>query len=238
MKHFPRARLPVPQHQQKIPLPGRPEIDIPSGNRQSLKVHSKNLTALTALALFCSGVVLAPAQSRIKTVPGVRVQQTTPPTPPTQRTDTDRNADTPKDVKFGKVYQYVNDPAFEQPSLNLAQEFERRYFNFGAVTSEQYRQKTGHYFTFFWKPIKPLGPGRVVWEYLQENDKNKVHIWELPFARASGWQHTRFAVTGRDYAPHGKNPAASADGGGRVIAWRLRIYEADKLAGETTSFVW
>ena len=144
-----------------------------------------------------------------------------------------------QNVKFGKVYEYINDPAHQQNSRSVAHQLEHLYFNYGAVTSEQTKDKLGHYFTFFWKPRRPLKEGLIVWEYLQEFDGNKLRSIEIPFTQAAGWQRTRFSVSGRSYAPEALSANATAPkSGGRVIAWRLRIYEGEKLAGETTSFVW
>ncbi len=182
-------------------------------------------------------VITAEAQTQrpVKTVPGVHLQKLAK---PSHLSHTPPVSNEPTIIHFGKVYEYVNDESHTQRTADAAAQLEQRYFNFGAVTRQQKKQKKGHYFTFFWKPRRPLTEGKVVWEYLQEHEANTVFTQEQPFARAHGWQASRFAVVGDQYNPRNKCLEPDCKLGGRVIAWRLRIYENNTLVGETTSFVW
>lgn len=134
-------------------------------------------------------------------------------------------------IRFGKVYDFVHTGNVPQNLRDDALRFEPSYYDFGAVTKRQQKAVRGHYFTFNWRAPRALRAGRITWEYFTELASGRRPASKSAEFRIKtslpAWQRTRFSVTGDEFSEFGK-----------VMAWRLRIYEADKLLGEMTSFAW
>ena len=99
---------------------------------------------------------------------------------------------------------------------------------YGAVSMEERRERLGLYYTVRWNG--PAGreqdPVKIVFDYRQAATGAKILTMtqEQPgTARGS----VEFAVTGKAYRE-----------GGRVLAWRMRLYRGGDLVDTKYSYLW
>jgi hypothetical protein len=84
------------------------------------------------------------------------------------------------------------------------------------------RKKQGQYYTVRWSRPPRRAPVEVVFEYRQARDPILRQLRTTTDAR-----RTQFAVTGDLY-----------ESGGPVMAWRVQLYQGEKLIGERQSAMW
>lgn len=96
----------------------------------------------------------------------------------------------------------------------------------GAVTSEQFRERFGYYFTVFWAAPQG-GVDQLRLEYLQGKTGATVHTQVLNVAGLSGRSTSEFRVTGPDYLA-----------GGPVTAWKVTLLSGGNPVSESQSFLW
>lgn len=131
--------------------------------------------------------------------------------------------------EIGKVTEYVNDPDYtrtantEDDSLR----FEKKYHEYGAVTSEQRKAKQGHYFYVKWLARQPAKDMKVRFEYRQQSTKAKVYALELDYPDGKGWKRSVFSVVGDAYEKQGL-----------VTCWRVLLMQAGQVVAEKRSFIW
>jgi hypothetical protein len=141
------------------------------------------------------------------------------------KTTPDQNAQSAKGKGGGKL-------SGTQPSskTTTAQDasirFERQYRLFGAVTRLDQRERTGNYFDFFWKALRPADLTMRL-EYKQEKLHAHIQAQEIFYPQARGMHKTEFKVVGDDYFDDG-----------RVIAWRCSLIENGRIVAETHSYLW
>lgn len=99
---------------------------------------------------------------------------------------------------------------------------------YGAVSMEERRERLGLYYTVRWNG--PVGyetqPVKIVFDYRQAATGAKILTMtreEPGTARGS----VEFAVTGEAYRK-----------GGRVLAWRMRLYRGGELVDTEYSYLW
>jgi hypothetical protein len=124
-------------------------------------------------------------------------------------------------VRIVKIFEVLNDPKQYKTGGNPALEFERKYWNYGAVTQEQQMEKQGHVFLFIWKTRGPRADLLARFEYRQVGSRDQVSVQELRYPGAHGTVRSTFFVTGRAYQSYG--PVSSwrfsiLDGGGRILS--------------------
>jgi hypothetical protein len=105
--------------------------------------------------------------------------------------------------------------------------FEQRRHLHGAVTTEDYATKFGHYFTIFWKTSAKGSPVTVKLEYLQAKTGPTVHVKETEVASPKSRNTTEITVVGEDYAKNGP-----------VLAWKATLVSGGQVLGEYKSFQW
>jgi hypothetical protein len=105
--------------------------------------------------------------------------------------------------------------------------FERRYLTWGAINSDDYREREGKYFTIFWKTKDP-GAATVRFEYLQGKTGKTVHVKEVTADKVQrGTNKADFRVTGAEF--HDK---------GDVLAWKASILRNGVVVADRKSFLW
>lgn len=98
----------------------------------------------------------------------------------------------------------------------------------GAVSTEEQRDRLGHYYTIRWRG--PEGreemPVRIVFAYRQAATGSEIHRVEVERpAKRRGAVEIR--ITGSNYLE-----------GGRVLAWQLSYYRGDDLIATRQSYLW
>lgn len=111
----------------------------------------------------------------------------------------------------------------EDPTIR----FERRYLTWGAISSEEYLEREGKYYTIFWK-MKDSEPVTVRFEYLQAKTGRTVHVQEAAIDRGKrGGNIVDFRVTGKVFHE-----------GGDVLAWKASIVRNGAVLTDRKSFLW
>ncbi|MFK7909819.1 MAG: hypothetical protein AB8F34_04370 [Akkermansiaceae bacterium] len=103
---------------------------------------------------------------------------------------------------------------------------EQMYRLKGAVTLEEQQERLGDYYTVTWRALGAQPTG-VVMDFNQASTGADVHRMhsDLPAGAASG--KVEFKVSGDDY-----------NIGGRVLAWRIRLMQDNKILAEKRSYLW
>ena len=98
----------------------------------------------------------------------------------------------------------------------------------GAVSAEEHRDRLGQYFTVRWNG--PVGresePVRLVFDYRQAATASRVLTLEHDLAGTAKGT-AEFHVAGEAYQK-----------GGRVLAWRLRLFRGGELVETRRSYMW
>ncbi len=105
---------------------------------------------------------------------------------------------------------------------------EQMYRLRGAVTLEERQERLGQYYTVTWKNNQAsMGPMKIIMDYQQAatGSKNLRMSRDLPSDQTSG--QVEFKVTGEAYRR-----------GGRILAWRIRMIQGDKIISEKRSYLW
>ncbi|MEX2581128.1 MAG: hypothetical protein WD342_18865 [Verrucomicrobiales bacterium] len=105
-------------------------------------------------------------------------------------------------------------------------EFESRRFLYGAVDSEDHKERWGNYFSIFWKS-ETKAPATVRLEYRQGGTGPAIHRKETFVPEPGRRNVTKFEVTGDEYRKKGK-----------VTQWKASIVENDEVVAEYKSFLW
>lgn len=131
--------------------------------------------------------------------------------------------------EIGKVTEYVHDTEYTR-SDNIEDEslrFEKKYHEYGAVTSAQRKAKRGHYFYVKWLARQPAKDITVRFEYRQQATKAKVYSLEVDYPETRGWKRSVFSVVGAAYEKQGL-----------VTCWRVLLMQAGQVIAEKRSFIW
>lgn len=108
--------------------------------------------------------------------------------------------------------------------LMIRSEMQKRLH--GAISQQEQEDRKGQYYSVRWRASPTGGPVRVEFAYRQALTGSEIkrlqHI--LPAGRTG---LVEFSVTGESYRV-----------GGRVLAWRMRLFQGDNLLSEKQSFLW
>ena len=128
--------------------------------------------------------------------------------------------------QFRKTKTLLNDRQLEKPTLDPMIAFERQRVNFGAISDFDREQRSGHYFTFFWR-VKRAADVTIRLEYRQQNLGAYVLARELFYKNVKGSVQSDFTVIGDDYRHDGK-----------ITGWRALLIENGKIVALNQSFLW
>lgn len=130
--------------------------------------------------------------------------------------------------QFRKTKTYRYDPLLQKTlvSQDNMLEFERQRVTFGAVTANDRRERTGQYFTFFWRANRAADL-TVRFEFRQANLGAYVQAREYTYAAAKGSFKSAFNIVGDDYSEDGA-----------VTAWRAVLIENGRIVALNQSFLW
>lgn len=113
--------------------------------------------------------------------------------------------------------------ATEDPMIS----FEKTRLLYGAVDSDDLKERYGNYFTVFWKTDQPGVPATIRLEYRQANTGPKIFRQEMEVASPKRKNATHLKVTGDDYETNGV-----------VTQWKASIVQRGEVVTEYRSFLW
>lgn len=105
--------------------------------------------------------------------------------------------------------------------------FEYRHRLHGAISNEEFTNRTGNYYTTFFSVADRSQPVTVRFEYRQTNTGSKVRTQEQIVEAPKGSNVTEFRVTGSDFLE-----------GGSVIGWRVSLVRGKEILATRKSYLW
>ena len=105
--------------------------------------------------------------------------------------------------------------------------FNERYYRHGAVDNTQLLEKTGHYYSVFWKTKDRSADVKIRLDYRHRDSGPKVYSSEVNIDKIRRRNVTKFEVTGEEYQTLGP-----------VTAWKISLIINGEVSGETESFLW
>ena len=129
--------------------------------------------------------------------------------------------------QFRKIQQNTYDNTKPtEVTISEAANFERARAYWGAMTTEEYAQRNGNYYNFFWNAKNPSDV-TVRFEYRQAGLSNLVLAKERTYPGVRGSRKSSFEVTGDEFLESG-----------RVTAWRVLLIVDNKIVALRQSYMW
>ena len=97
---------------------------------------------------------------------------------------------------------------------------------YGAISAKEREARRGQHYTIRWRDLSGESPVKVVMEYRQASTGSRVKRLQQTFP-ASRTGKTEFKITGPAYLKKG-----------RVIAWRISLYEGEEKVAMKRSYLW
>jgi hypothetical protein len=129
-------------------------------------------------------------------------------------------------VKITKIHAVENN-ASNKSSDNTALDFEKKYWNHGAILQSEKDAREGQIYVVSWKNSGTPDNLKARFEYRQVKTKDRVNSQVVDFPGASGTKRAIFQVVGQDFAKNGP-----------VYSWRLSILRGDQVVAMERSFIW
>lgn len=129
-------------------------------------------------------------------------------------------------IKVTKIHEFRNDEQY-QDGGNKALEFERLYWNHGAILADEIEARRGHYFVITWVNKGPAANFTTRFEYRQQKSKDVVRVLTMEHKNIKGSARSTFGVLGDAYRTNGP-----------VVSWRFTVLQGDKIVGQEKSFIW
>lgn len=96
----------------------------------------------------------------------------------------------------------------------------------GAVTAEERNLRKGNYYHIRWHGLSGTKPVRLVFEYRQVRTGAQVKTIEKVIPASQSGDRQIF-INGEKYRDNG-----------RVLAWRVKLYDGKDLVGRKQSYLW
>lgn len=133
----------------------------------------------------------------------------------------------PGPVAITKVNPYHLNNAARVSTSDSMVRFEKSRLLYGAVDSDDLREKFGNYYTVFWKTDQPGVPATIQLQYRQARTGPKVLTKEIVVSSPKRKNTTPFEVVGSDYETNGP-----------VTQWKAAIVQNGTIVTEYRSFLW
>ena len=130
-------------------------------------------------------------------------------------------------AKITKVKYFHLNPEVPLNTQERALQMERDYHLYGAVTRAERQQRSGHYYSVFWKADDRETPLLLRFEYRQAKAGLKTMRLEIPVDRIRRSNVTRFEITGDAYLELGP-----------VTAWKVSLVRGNEELVAQESFLW
>ncbi|NOX99176.1 MAG: hypothetical protein GXP30_05515 [Verrucomicrobia bacterium] len=126
-----------------------------------------------------------------------------------------------------KVKYFHLDPVNRVRTFDRMISFDQGYHRYGAVDNQQLQEKTGHYYSVFWKTEDRTANVKLRMDYRHQSTGPKEYSFEIDVDKIRRRNVTKFAVVGEDYLTLGP-----------VTAWKITLMVNGEIAGENKSFLW
>ena len=193
----------------------------------------RKILSLAYLAILVSGVS---AQEDKKEVPDFRPAQVAPttnvvaPSASTARPPDGMTSDLPvaldDSVSLNKIYTFRNDRSLKNTG-NPMLDFERKYWDHGAILKKEIEGKQGNIFVINWQNDGTPSDFTIRLDYRQANTRERVMTKTEEYKNFDGYEKTVIKVVGDDYLR-----------GGVVNSWRISIVRDGKIVAQEKSFIW
>ena len=191
---------------------------------------------ILSLAYLAIQVSLVSAQEDKKEVPDFRPAKVDPttnvvaPTTASTRPPDGMTSDLPvaldETISLNKIYTFRND-RHQPPANNPMLDYEKKYWNHGAILSKEFEGKQGNIFVINWQNDGAPGDFIVRVDYRQANTRERVMTKTERYQNFNGYEKTVIKVVGDDYLR-----------GGVVNSWRISIVRDGKIVAQEKSFIW
>ena len=131
-----------------------------------------------------------------------------------------------QNISLNKIYTFLNDRK-QKPTGNPMLDYEKRYWDHGAVLRKDIEDKQGNIFVINWQNDGAPGDFTVRLDYRQATTRERVMTKTKEFKNFSGYEKTVIQVVGDDYLR-----------GGVVNSWRISIVRDGKIVAQEKSFIW
>lgn len=125
-----------------------------------------------------------------------------------------------------KIHEVRNDETYN-PHRNEALEFEKSYWNYGAITAAQKEAVRGQIYVISWRNDGPPDRFSARFEYRQTKTRDQIKVQTLDNPAVNGNVRSIFKVTGAEYRQDGP-----------VVSWRFTVWRGNRIVGEEKSFIW
>ena len=129
-------------------------------------------------------------------------------------------------VSLNKIYTFRNDRR-QTRTGNPMLDFEKKYWDHGAVLQKDIEGKQGNIFVINWQNDGTPADFTVRLDYRQANTRERVMTKVQRYERFGGFEKTVIQVVGDDYLR-----------GGVVNSWRVSIVRDGKIVAQEKSFIW
>lgn len=126
-----------------------------------------------------------------------------------------------------KVNPYHLQPGVAPQTEEKMIDFEYRRKIYGAVTSKDYRDRYGNYYTIYWSADNQDQPVTVRLQYRQAVTGPKIFVVEKVVDIPHRTNSTNFEIIGDDYSDRGA-----------VTQWKASIVQDGAVVDEFKSFLW
>lgn len=128
--------------------------------------------------------------------------------------------------RITKVHHVRNDETYRS-GPNGALAFEKKYWNYGAITKAEQRARRGDYYVISWANTSAPRDLVTRFEYRQVSSKDTVRTLEISHPHASGANRSVFSITGDAFETYGP-----------VSSWRFTVLSEGTVVAQETSFIW
>lgn len=125
-----------------------------------------------------------------------------------------------------KIIYFYNEPSYFPATTSDAVNFERNYYNYGAISQLEFDELRGNYTTVYWR-TSARADVTVRYEYYQPVLGNYVQGMERFYPNAFGSYKSSFNIVGSNYLEFG-----------RPVSWRILMIVDKKIVAFRQSFLW
>jgi len=129
-------------------------------------------------------------------------------------------------VSLNKIYTFRNDRSLKATG-NPMLDFEKKYWNHGAILQKEIQSKQGNIFVINWQNDGSPSDFTIRLDYRQANTRERVMTKTEDYKNFDGYEKTVIKVVGDDYLR-----------GGVVNSWRISIVRDGKIVAQEKSFIW
>lgn len=193
----------------------------------------RNILILAYLAIL---IPWGLAQEKDKEVPDFRPAKVEPSAPrnspeeepsrPPDGMTSDLPVALDESISLNKIYTFLNDRKMKVTGHPML-DFDRKYWNHGAVLPKEFEGKQGNIFVVNWENSGAPADFTVRLDYRQANTRERVMTQTQEYRSFGGYEKTVLRVVGDDYLR-----------GGVVNSWRISIVRDGKIVAQEKSFIW